>query len=107
MIIEEHTELAAPFNSWTPPYSYIHKKTITYDTDPIYEIQEMTDDGWHFEQQEVSYCPLPLYTVTMIRYTMDADSLEAKSLVVEVPIISPEEIKYQIYKLFDNKWCNI
>ena|ERR1035437_4232103 len=102
MIIKEHTELAAPFNSWTPPYSYIHKKTITYDTDPIYEIQEMINDGWNFEQQEVSYCTFPLYTVTMVRYTMEADSL-----IVEVPIISTEEIKYQISKLFDNKWCNI
>lgn len=102
MIINEKTEFVAPFNSWTPQYKYIHKKTITYDTDPIYEIREMINDGWNFEQQEVSYYPVPLYTVKMIRYTMETDSL-----VVEVPIISTEEIKYQISKLFDNKWCNI
>ena len=100
MIVKEENEFTTERDSFT----FLQRKTITYDSDPINELQDMIDDGWILEKIEVSnyYQQNPFHTVTMKKYSM-----ENSPSFIEIPIPPAEELRHQISTLFEDRWRDI
>ncbi len=112
MVIRESTELTQDYAfdvryPWTfnPNASprYIHRKTITYDSDPTTELEEWKEDGWVVEKTEINhYYGGPHYEVTL-----KCDAEIPDGIRTEIPIPSSEELLRQISELFEDKWNTI